>query len=73
MNCYECVVGAGPVRAAVGICRECGAGLCTEHLRIETVEMHRPAGMGKSTSDLPARRMVCPVCASSEATVPGPI
>ncbi|MFG2294591.1 DUF2180 family protein [Streptomyces sp. NPDC048603] len=73
MNCYECTTGPGPVRTAVAVCRECGVGLCGDHLRVEAHELHRPAGLGKTTTELPARRVVCPVCASAEATVPGPV
>ncbi|AXE24219.1 hypothetical protein C0216_12815 [Streptomyces globosus] len=73
MNCYECAAGSGPPRVAVAVCRECGVGLCTGHARVETHELLRPAGLGKTTTDLPARRVVCPVCAAAEASVPGPV
>ncbi|MFJ3973857.1 DUF2180 family protein [Streptomyces sp. NPDC090021] len=73
VNCYECTSGSGTTRAAVAVCRECGVGLCAGHLRVERHEMLRPAGLGKTTTDVPARRVVCPVCATAEATVPGPV
>ena len=41
MNCYHCETGERPggmsygIRPAVGVCRECGIGVCLEHGRRE--------------------------------------
>ncbi|MFE9255288.1 DUF2180 family protein [Streptomyces sp. NPDC006879] len=66
MNCFECRQLSQTVRTAEAVCRQCGVGLCAEHLRVETTELHHPAGLGRSTSRLPARRIVCPVCEQAE-------
>ncbi|WP_349252284.1 DUF2180 family protein [Streptomyces virginiae] len=66
MDCYECLASPGTASTAVAVCRECGVGLCSRHLHVEQHEMHLAAGLGKSTTRLPARRVVCPACAKAE-------
>lgn len=66
MNCYECRESSTGARTAEAVCSLCGVGLCDRHLVLETQELHRYVGMGKSTPDLPARRIVCSVCERAE-------
>ncbi|AYV26357.1 hypothetical protein EES41_06440 [Streptomyces sp. ADI95-16] len=66
MNCFECRSLSRTARTAEAVCCQCGVGLCREHLRIESQELHHPAGLGKSTNRLPARRIVCPLCERAE-------
>ncbi|MFI7358919.1 DUF2180 family protein [Streptomyces avidinii] len=66
MDCYECQENPGTATTAVAVCRECGVALCSRHLHVEQHEMHLAAGLGKSTTRLPARRVVCPACAKAE-------
>ncbi|MER6618522.1 DUF2180 family protein [Streptomyces xantholiticus] len=68
MDCYECH-SLDRSTTAVAVCRECGVALCSRHLHVETHEMYREAGMGKSTSDIPARRIVCPACRRAERSI----
>jgi hypothetical protein len=41
MNCFECAI-RGETVAAVAACRNCGAGLCLEHLA--EAQSNRPGG-----------------------------
>ncbi|MDH2392502.1 DUF2180 family protein [Streptomyces sp. HNM0663] len=66
MNCYECRRVSGTTNPAEAVCSQCGAGLCSAHVRIEKREVHQPHGLGKSSADLPGRRIVCPVCERAE-------
>ncbi|WP_151478535.1 DUF2180 family protein [Streptomyces albicerus] len=65
MNCYECVQ-SGRAQEAVAVCWLCGAAVCTEHVRSETVQVREPAQPGKVIHDQPARRLTCPVCRAAE-------
>lgn len=42
MDCYECVLG-GEAVTSVAICRNCGVGMCLEHLR--HAQAHRAGGL----------------------------
>ncbi|WP_370417634.1 DUF2180 family protein [Streptomyces sp. QH1-20] len=65
MNCYEChSVGGSAIAQAV--CRTCGVALCRQHVHLEERELRRGVGVGKSIHELPARRVVCPVCRRAE-------
>ncbi|MFE3850529.1 DUF2180 family protein [Streptomyces griseorubiginosus] len=65
MNCYECTR-SGLTSQAVAVCRLCGAAVCTEHVRTETVQLREAAHPGKVIHDLPARQLTCPVCRTAE-------
>ncbi|GAU71145.1 putative hypothetical protein [Streptomyces sp. NBRC 110611] len=65
MECYECH-SLHRSTSAVAVCRECGVALCASHLHVETQQMRKEAGLGKSTSEVPARRVVCPTCRRAE-------
>ncbi|MET8677006.1 DUF2180 family protein [Streptomyces sp. NPDC004647] len=51
---------------ALAVCTLCGAGLCPLHVQVEKQELHEFAGMGKTSHDQPARRLVCTTCAKAE-------
>ncbi|UQA92009.1 DUF2180 family protein [Streptomyces halobius] len=68
MECYECH-SLHRSASAVAVCRECGVALCEGHLYVETQPMSKKAGLGKSTSEVPARRVVCPACRRAELSV----
>ncbi|MBD0841429.1 DUF2180 family protein [Streptomyces sp. TRM68416] len=65
MNCYECVR-LGSVSEAVAVCCLCGASVCTDHVRAETVQLRSAAHPGKVIHDRAARRLTCPVCRAAE-------
>jgi hypothetical protein len=66
MNCTECTLAEPPVRAAIGCCTHCGAGVCPDHAVIRPVP-RQPVGL-----IVPApgrRRLTCVVCTPSRKTV----
>lgn len=65
MNCYECAQ-SGRTSEAVAVCRLCGAAVCADHVRTETVQLREAAQPGKVMHDEPARRLTCPVCRAAE-------
>ncbi|WP_432043391.1 DUF2180 family protein [Streptomyces cadmiisoli] len=68
MDCYECHT-VERSTTAVATCRECGVALCPGHLHVETKEIHKEAGLGKTTGGIAARRVVCPTCRRAELSV----
>ncbi|MCZ7461943.1 DUF2180 family protein [Streptomyces sp. WMMC940] len=68
MNCYDCHSG-GRTTPAVAVCHACGVALCGRHMYLETQEVHRDAGLGKTTGDVPARSVMCSVCRLAEQSV----
>ncbi|WP_324612310.1 DUF2180 family protein [Streptomyces sp. AS58] len=68
MDCYECYM-LERSTTAVATCRECGVALCPGHLQVETKEIHKEAGLGKTTGGIAARRVVCPTCRRAELSV----
>ncbi|WP_405987899.1 DUF2180 family protein [Streptomyces sp. NBC_00986] len=65
MNCYECHE-SGRTTAAVAVCRNCGAALCPEHIKVNAQHLERPEGMGVTTLKEPARRITCLICHDAE-------
>ncbi|WP_078606951.1 DUF2180 family protein [Streptomyces flavidovirens] len=65
MRCFECHR-SGADQVAEAVCCQCGVAVCQQHAHIEKQELHKDAGLGKSTHALSARRVVCPVCARAE-------
>ncbi|MFE9600540.1 DUF2180 family protein [Streptomyces hokutonensis] len=65
MNCYECHQ-AGTTTAAVAVCRNCGAALCPDHIKVNPQHLERPEGMGVTTLKKPARRITCLTCHDAE-------
>ncbi|WP_405956598.1 DUF2180 family protein [Streptomyces phaeochromogenes] len=68
MNCYECAQ-SGHASEAVAVCRLCGAAVCIDHVRTETVQLREAAHPGKVIHDLPARQLTCPVCRTAEQSL----
>ncbi|RCG13960.1 DUF2180 family protein [Streptomyces diacarni] len=69
MKCYDCAVTGDTATedtVAIGVCRRCGLVVCADHGRVTQVLVHRPNGVGKATSDRPARRVLCSPCHSAE-------
>ncbi|GAA2406312.1 hypothetical protein GCM10010420_37770 [Streptomyces glaucosporus] len=65
MNCYECH-SEGRTATAVAVCSRCHAGLCPDHLTVESRLVREPRGMGQVTQGPEARRVLCGVCARAE-------
>lgn len=65
MNCYECAQ-SGRTTEPVAVCRVCGAAVCQEHVRSESVVLRGTAQPGEVIHDVPARRLTCPVCRAAE-------
>lgn len=67
MNCYDCDPGeqAGP---AIGVCHECGAGLCREHVRVTQDVVHGNASPGLVTRPRNARVLACTMCHEAGVT-----
>ncbi|MFH8552841.1 DUF2180 family protein [Streptomyces kasugaensis] len=66
LKCYDCCLADRNGKVPVGICCRCGLAVCAEHAHVAQSTIHRMAGMGKSTSDLPARRVLCQTCHGAE-------
>ncbi|MEV0966706.1 MULTISPECIES: DUF2180 family protein [unclassified Streptomyces] len=65
MDCHECR--SRKLRTtAVAVCRECGVGLCGEHLYLGIQTVHGDAGLRKTTGGIPARCVLCSVCRRAE-------
>lgn len=63
MHCLDCRT-SGTNSTAVGICRSCGAGVCTAHARVEARSLRRGSPLGVPV-EAAARRVLCPVCAAA--------
>lgn len=62
MNCFDCAA-LGISTAAVGMCSNCGAGLCVDHVRVEAQWLTRTAVINRTiVVEPPARVIRCPVC-----------
>ncbi|MEV7995825.1 DUF2180 family protein [Streptomyces sp. NPDC086077] len=65
MNCYECSQ-SGRTAQAVAVCKVCGAGVCSNHVRTEPKTLRGPATPGKMVHNQEARQLTCPVCRAAE-------
>jgi hypothetical protein len=62
MNCYECAQKSSE-RAAVGLCHNCSAGLCGEHVFERPRDMTTTVPLGRIvTLPIAAREILCQVC-----------
>lgn len=62
MNCFDCAA-LDRQRAAVGICRDCGAGVCSDHARLSPRWLTRLEVINRTVRvEPPARVLLCPVC-----------
>ena len=66
MKCYDCDLTGKDDSVAIGICQRCSLVVCPDHGHVTQTAVHRPNGMGRSTSARPARRVVCRTCHSAE-------
>lgn len=66
MNCYDCAIEDHIPRRAIGLCHDCGAGICEHHTivrahhhtRITTIMREEPV-------EPPARTLRCTTCDSA--------
>ncbi|WP_412104202.1 DUF2180 family protein [Streptomyces europaeiscabiei] len=65
MHCLDCRAREA-TSEAVGICRECGAGVCENHARV-TVRSLRGGSMLSAPYEPPARTVRCFTCAADTA------
>lgn len=67
MNCFDCAA-LGQHVPAVGICAGCGAGICSDHVRLSPLWLTRTAVINRQiTVEPPARVLRCPVCQTAHA------
>ncbi len=73
MNCFDCAA-IGTMTAAVGVCRDCGAGLCVDHVQVNARWLTRTAVINRTVVvEPPAREIRCRVCqAAHDAAVSSP-
>ena len=65
MNCLDCAAN-GQVTPAVGVCHDCGAGVCVDHVVSRDRPLTRLEGIGmKVKVEPPARLVRCEVCATA--------
>lgn len=60
MNCYDCAR-AGATATAVGVCSDCGAGVCADCVRVEHTNHAHVASPGTSAARR-TRTLTCPSC-----------
>ncbi len=67
MNCYLCWRETDSVsQAALGICHECGAGICAYH---QVTIVSKPV-VGMATRLTPLRRLLCSLCYETQSSPP---
>jgi hypothetical protein len=73
VNCFDCA-SHGRQEEAVGICADCGAGICGEHARMSPHWLTRTEVINRVVAvEPPARVLRCPVCqAARDAADAGP-
>ncbi len=72
MNCFDCAA-LDRQCAAVGVCQDCGAGVCADHARVHPRWLTRMAVINRVVRvQPPARVLLCPVCeAARDAAADG--
>jgi len=71
MNCLDCVNDAELANAAVGVCSDCGAGVCRAHARVTARQLHVDAVIARRIAvDPPARVVRCGMCQSAHTAHP---
>ncbi|MEU6340856.1 MULTISPECIES: DUF2180 family protein [unclassified Streptomyces] len=68
MKCYDCLQEARTDADGIGICSRCNLFVCADHAQVVRQLLHQPNGLGRSTSRLPARRLVCTTCRAAETS-----
>lgn len=61
MNCLDCSAD-NRATGAVGVCTTCGAGVCHEHLTLDTHQISQHTGVG-SARHFSTRAVTCSECA----------
>ncbi|MER7408915.1 DUF2180 family protein [Streptomyces cacaoi] len=61
MHCYDCHQ-EGKETTALAVCRDCGAGVCSRHLRPDPEPVRRSTSSGQVWSGQESRRMICEMC-----------
>jgi len=69
MNCCECSL-KDTTSTAVGVCSQCGAALCREHVSVCVREIVHTNAVGSPTIHDPAGRTLC--CATCRDAGTGP-
>ena len=65
MNCFECAT-TGITVAAVAVCHDCGAGVCTDHAVTREHHLTRTATINRVIIvEPPARLIRCHVCTAA--------
>jgi len=73
MNCYDCATQDHLTRPAVGICHDCGAGVCVDHAALGCRHLTRTSLINRvETVDPPARVMYCTTCAAAHEAAAHP-
>jgi hypothetical protein len=68
MNCYDCAI-TGAVTAAIAVCHDCGAGVCTEHATTTRHHLTRIVPLNRRVPIEPAARIIrCSTCAAAATT-----
>ena len=71
MNCFDCASLGHPV-PAVGICADCGAGVCHDHAQVSPHWLTRTAVINRVvTVEPPGRILRCPVCQAAHDAAEG--
>ncbi|WP_374215021.1 DUF2180 family protein [Streptomyces longispororuber] len=63
MHCLDCHA-QGTATTAVGVCHDCGAGVCTGHARVTDRSVRRDPVVG-APHEAVARTVRCPQCATA--------
>ncbi|MFF3563788.1 DUF2180 family protein [Streptomyces sp. NPDC002574] len=71
MKCYDCLQEARRDTEEIGICSRCNLFVCADHALVIRHLVHQPNGLGRATSRLPARRLVCTTCRAAETSATG--
>ena len=71
MNCLDCA-GLQRAVAAVAICHDCGAGVCSEHAQVAPRWLTRSAAINRAlVVEPPARVVRCAVCDLAQRAASG--
>ncbi len=70
MECLDCILSEGRPTPAVGICVDCGAGICSHHAVIVEHHLTRPAAIMREIPVEPAARLLrCGGCHAAHQAV----
>lgn len=73
MNCFDCDA-YGLVTAAVAICADCGAGVCSDHAHVTVRWLTRAAAINRTVAvQPPARTVRCDVCQAARDQIATPL